>query len=312
MTQSANDPALEAINRQLADVPELRAQGGGGGLPLIRVSAAQGEAEIYLHGAHVTAFRPRGQEPVLFMSGKSLFQPGKPIRGGVPICFPWFGAKPDDPAAGQHGFARLREWSIQSATAAEDATILLTLALESDDQTRKAWPHDFSARYHVLVGPTLRLRLEVTNRDRAPVRYEDALHSYFAVGDVRETAVNGLDGVDYLDRAAGANGARKTQRGPVRFEGDVDRLYLDTTGPCTIDDPIQDRKILIAKSGSRATVVWNPHIAKAKAMADFGDDEWPGMCCVETANANSCAVELAPGQTHVTETIISVEPVSSE
>jgi D-hexose-6-phosphate mutarotase len=311
MTIPENDQTLATINRQLANVEGVSARIGQGGLPLIHVSGAQGEAEIYLHGAHVTAFRPRGQEPVLFMSQKSLFQPGKAIRGGVPICFPWFGAKPDDPTAPQHGFARLREWSLQSAAAAEDATILLTLSLDSDDQTRKAWPHDFSARYHVLVGETLRLRLEITNRDTAPVRYEDALHSYFVVGDVRETAVKGLDGVDYLDRAAGADGARKKQRGPVQFEGEVDRLYLNTVGSCIIQDPIMSRKIRIAKSASRATVVWNPHIAKAKAMADFGDDEWIGMCCVETANANTCAIELAAGQTHTTETIIAVEPDSS-
>jgi D-hexose-6-phosphate mutarotase len=311
MTSPLNDPRLETINRQLANIDGVSARLGQGGLPMIQVSGAQGEAEIYLHGAHVTAFRPRGEEPVLFMSQKSLFQPGKAIRGGVPICFPWFGAKPDDPSAGQHGFARLREWSLQSAEAAEDATIVLSLGMESDEQTRKAWPHDFSARYQVMIGSTLRLRLEVTNRDSAVVRYEDALHSYFVVANVGEAVVKGLDGVEYLDRAAGAGGARKKQRGEVRFEGEVDRLYLDTVGSCVIEDSVMGRKIRIAKSGSRATVVWNPHIAKAKAMADFGDDEWVGMCCVETANANSCAIELGAGQTHTTETIIAVEPVSS-
>lgn len=299
------------LRRRIGRVDGVTVEPGGGGLPRINVSAAQGEAQIYLHGAHVTAFRPRGQEPVLFMSAKSLFAPGKPIRGGVPICFPWFGAWTGPGTWPQHGFARLRPWTLESAELAGDGTVVLTLALQSDAQTRQSWPHDFSARYRVLVGQTLRLRLEVTNTGPAPVRYEDALHTYFAVGDVRQVAVTGLEQTEYLDKAAGANGAQKRQAGPLRFEGEVDRVYLDTTATCVIDDPLGGRRIRVAKSGSRATVAWNPHIAKAKAMADFGDDEWPSMVCIETANAGQYAIDLPPGQTHATETIIAVEPTAA-
>jgi glucose-6-phosphate 1-epimerase len=245
---------------------------------------------MYLHGAHVTHFQPAGHQPVLWMSKSSLFEPNKPIRGGVPICFPWFGPREGDPKSPAHGFARLREWSVESIKKQSNGDATVTLVLDA--------PEGFALQYAVTVGKTLEMRLDVQNRSAQTVKFEEALHTYLAVGDIKQVTVGGLSpGLKYIDKVGGMN--TREQGDPViRFTGETDRVYLDTTSTCVVNDPVMRRKIEIAKSGSNATVVWNPWINKAKAMPDFGDDEWPGMVCIETVNASKNAVELAAGATH--------------
>jgi D-hexose-6-phosphate mutarotase len=275
-------------------------------LPALHLRTPIASGQVYLHGAHVAAWQPEGAAPVLWISRDSAFGEGKPIRGGVPICFPWFAAHATDPRAPGHGFARIRPWTLIEAREAADRTVALTLALEDDDATRAGvWPHRFRATFTVEVGRTLRMTLAVENRDRAPITFEEALHTYFAVQDIREVTVAGLEGVEYLDKVDGF--ARKRQPGaPIRFSAETDRIYLATRGTCTIHDPGKRRRIAIAKTGSDTTVVWNPWTAKAKAMADFGDLEWPEMVCVETCNVNAHAVTLAPGDRHTLTATITV------
>jgi D-hexose-6-phosphate mutarotase len=276
----------------------VRLEKGRGDLPVIRVSSERlGHAEVYLHGAHVSAWQPKDKAPVIFMSRDSAFDPAKPIRGGVPICFPWFGPHATDKQAPMHGFARIQPWTLLSAGETPDA-ISLVFTLSDNDRTRaSAWPHPFQAIYRVTVGATLELSLEVRNTGTSPVRFEEALHTYYAVQYVKEVSITGLENTDYLDKTDGFT--RKAQGpAPVRIEAETDRIYLNTTATCAIDDPGMKRKITVAKSGSTTTVVWNPWIDKAKAMPDFGDDEWPSMVCVETCNVGDAAVTLAPGATH--------------
>lgn len=289
---------VEALNARFGIPGIVEFAEGNGGLTKVVARTDAAEAEVYLHGAHVARFVPRGGRDVLFMSGSSLFRPDKPIRGGVPICFPWFGPKAGDPAAPMHGFARIRRWEVEAAAGRGDA-VELTLKLS-------ATVVGAELRHHVTIGPAaLAMRLEVRNIAGAPIAFEEALHTYLAVGDARRIAIFGLEGAEYIDKVDGF--ARKTQSaGPVRIEGETDRIYL-SAGPVTVDDPAWGRRIAVEKSGSRATVVWNPHVAKAKAMADFGDDEWPAMVCVETANVGEVAVELPPGGTHAMEARVRVE-----
>ena len=279
---------------------------GRGGLPRLSVATDLCTAELYLHGAHLCQWQPRRHpHPVLWMSQASRFEPGVPIRGGVPICFPWFGPKAGDPAAPVHGVARIREWALDRVEAEADGTVTIVLSLASDAGTRAAAPRDFALTYTVRLGDALSMALTVENPADAPLMFEEALHTYFAVSDVRQVGVEGLAGVTFADKTDG--GTRKTQDDAViTISGETDRLYLHTPAAITLVDPGFGRRILVAKSGSLASVVWNPWIAKSRAMPDFGDDEWPGMICVETVNALDNAVTLPPGARHTMAAAVSL------
>lgn len=281
-----------------ADLPDsVTLTTGEGGLDLLRVATPLATAEIYLHGAHVSAWTPAGEQPVLWMSNHSDFAPGMPIRGGVPICFPWFGAGREPGLTPAHGFARLVPWRLVEAHEEDDAltlTLRLTAADVADLEAATPWPHDFEASYTVRIGRELGLSLTVRNTSTADFSFEQALHTYLDVADARTTRVLGLDGAEYLDKAPGG-GPGRTQEGEVTFTGETDRVYA-ATGTAVVDDG--RRRIGAAKEGSAHTVVWNPWIAKAAAMADYGDDEWPGMICLEAANALDEAIVLTPGQSH--------------
>ncbi|HEY7116083.1 MAG TPA: D-hexose-6-phosphate mutarotase [Tepidisphaeraceae bacterium] len=274
---------------------------------LLEVSGRQ--VEVYPHGAHVTRFEKVAEPPILFLSKASLFQPGKAIRGGVPVIFPWFGPRQDDPTgkSPMHGFARTIEWTVESVRATTNLQSV-SLALHSDDATRAQWPFEFKLTYTVtLDADRLRMELAVTNHDRKPFKFEEALHTYFAVSDVRNVTVEGLADTAYIDKVD--RFARKRQDlAPIRITGETDRIYLDTRAACTIRDPGHHRRIVVEKENSDSTVLWNPWIAKSKAMADFGDDEWPNMLCIETCNVNANAVTLAPGASHVMRATIRTEP----
>lgn len=279
---------------------------GLGGLPRLTVSTDLCTAELYLLGAHLCSWQPRSaQHPVLWMSQASRFEAGAPIRGGVPICFPWFGPKAGDPAAPGHGVARIRPWTLDRADTEPDGTIVISLTLAADDTTRAFVSQEFALGYTLRLGTTLSLALTVTNPGQSPLTFEEALHTYFAVSDVRHVHVEGLAGAAFIDKTDG--GKRKTQDEPVITIGaETDRLYLNTDATVTLTDPGFNRRISVAKTGSLASVVWNPWVAKSRAMPDFGNDEWPGMICIETVNAADHAMALSPGEGHTMMATINV------
>jgi D-hexose-6-phosphate mutarotase len=276
----------------------------GPGLAKLTIENDAATAEIYLHGAHLAAWTPRGQKPVLWMSPLSPFAAGKAIRGGVPICFPWFGARATDPAAPMHGLARLAPWHVVSAERTASGTTI-ELALASSEVP----PHGlhWSARSRVVVGATLAMSLEVENVAETPLTFEEALHSYYAVGDAREAGVSGLAGAEYLDKPAGF--ARKRQDdGAIRFGQEVDRVYLATRAECSIDDPRWARRVRVSKEHSDATVVWNPGPVRGAAMPEV-QAGWTEFVCVETCNVAAHAVTLAPGARHTLTARVAVEPL---
>ncbi len=285
-----------------------RLEQGRGGLERLSLSSPEGEAHVYTHGANVTHFQPRGERPVLWLSARSQFEggsPGKPIRGGVPLCFPWFGPRTDVADAPLHGVARLLPWTI-SGVERSSAGLRATLELRSNDYTRRYVPEGFALRVVLEVGRTLEMTLEVQNDAETPFRFAEAQHSYFAVGDARRIAITGLEGALYLDKTDG--GARKTlDRAPLVLTGETDRVFPGVASALTISDPAWERRLLVERRGSATAVVWNPWTAKAKAMPDFGDDEWTEMVCVESANALENAVTLDPGGRHALVTTISVQ-----
>lgn len=281
---------------------------GAGDLPRYEITTPLAEAHVYLHGAHVTHFAPAGQTPVLFMSAKSNFRPGSPIRGGVPVIFPWFGPRQGRADSPAHGFARTRAWATESIFQKPSGEVVLTLRLEQDEDSQALWgePNDWVLRHRITIGATLCMELEIENRGLKPFRCEEALHTYFHVSDVQNIQVRGLEGADYYDKADGMT-RKKQNNEPIRFNQETDRTYIHTTADCEIEDPGLQRRILVKKTDSQSTIVWNPWIAKAHAMADYGDDEWPGMVCVETGNVADDMLEISAGERHVTKTVLCVE-----
>jgi glucose-6-phosphate 1-epimerase len=296
-------PLLEQLNSEFGIASAVKFVGGNGGLTKAVITTPGAVAEVYLHGAHVTHFQPTGQPPVLFMSGKSQFAAGKAIRGGVPICFPWFGNLAGHPEAPAHGFARTSEWLIARMQRRSDGSVTIVLLSNWDLPPDSPWS-GLGASYSITVGSSLKMELNVSRKSGQPITVEQALHSYFHVGDVRQVAVTGLANTRYLDKLQ-ANRELTEGEAPVRIAAETDRIYLDTTAVCEIADPVLKRKIIISKTGSTATVLWNPWIAKAKAMPDFGDDEWPGMLCIETCNVGTSAVKLTAGESHTMTAEIS-------
>lgn len=276
---------------------------GNGGLPRVCVSTAAATAEIYLHGAQLTSWRPAGADEVIFLSEQSLWKEGHAIRGGIPICFPWFRNKADDPKAPSHGFVRTKAWQLDSVESKGDSATV-SLSTTSDEATRAWWPHDFHLLHRLTIGAELTQELVVSNTGTAPLRFEEALHTYYRVAAAESLRITGLDGVDYLDNTD-AN-REKRQEGDIVFTGQTDRAYLDTTHAVEISDPGMRRRIRLAKEDSRTTVVWNPWKEGAHSLADLGDDEWRTMACVEASNIRSFAVDLAPGKQHSMKTSILV------
>jgi glucose-6-phosphate 1-epimerase len=267
-----------------------------GGLVAIDISTPEASGRVFLHGAHVATWQPAGHRPVLFMSTESHFTPGKAIRGGIPMIFPWFGARAGNPQTPQHGFGRTTIWELESLDRASDG-VSIALQLSDSDRTRANWPHAFHARFRVAFGARLGLALEIENRSTMAMTFEEAFHSYFAVSDVRNVSVTGLAQTEFIDKVDGATRKRLGTE-PLTFSGETDRVFLNTRTATVLHDPGMKRQIGIEKTGSASTVVWNPWLTKAKAMADFGDEEWSGMLCIETANADENAIALAPGATH--------------
>jgi glucose-6-phosphate 1-epimerase len=279
-------------------------QEGQGELPLIKVRTPWSTAEIYLHGAQITHFQKNGEPPLLFLSRASRFAADQPIRGGIPIVFPWFGRHADKPNA--HGFARLRNWELKEVASAADGSVSLRFAMP---ECQKASDCPACAvDYVVAVSDALGAELIVTNKSATDFVFENCLHTYFAVGDINAVSIIGLKGVDYLDAVAGF--ARKTENcESIRIDSEVDRIYLNTAHTVGIHDSSLRRKIRVAKEGSASTVVWNPWITKAKAVGDFGDEEYTQMVCVESGNVALNRIALPPGQTARLKIKLSTEPL---
>jgi D-hexose-6-phosphate mutarotase len=260
-------------------------------LPMVEVDTPWSSAEIYLLGAHVTSFQKKDQPPLLFRSQCSRFEVGHPIRGGVPVILPWFGMRE---GLGMHGFARLKTWELKEVVPAPDGSVSVRFRLP-DCPEASAFP-PFTVDYVVTVSDVLELQLIITNNSAdEELPLENCLHTYFEVGDVTAISVKGLKGFKYLDKVA--NFAKKTENDHViRISSEVDRIYLNTTNPVEIIDPRLGRKILVEKHGSLSTVVWNPWIAKAQQMPDFGNEEYAHMVCVESGNVASNTIKLPPGE----------------
>lgn len=284
----------------------LRFERADSGLVRAVISTAAADAVIYVQGAHVAGWTPRGEKPVLFLSPRSLFAPGTAIRGGVPVIFPWFGARGDGKPGPSHGFVRTSEWTIENTRLHDDGRVEIALALSPGDTSRGFGYDVFHLRFRVTFGQQLEMELETRNTGNQPLRYEEALHSYFAIGDIHQASVSGLEGTTYVDKTDGFQ-RKKLANEPLRFVKETDQVHLNTEAACLIENPVWNRRIRVEKRGSESTIVWNPWIEKTREMPDMAPASWREMVCVETGNVADNAVQLAPGESHTLAATIFVK-----
>jgi len=270
------------------------------GYPVYEIQHAAVKARVALHGAHLMEWQPAGQEPVLYLSPQAVYAADKPIRGGVPVCWPWFGP-PADASLPMHGFVRTRFW--QLAEAEESATgVRLVFTIESDDSTRALWPHDFQLSLEMNLGAELSLALTMKNTGDTACEITDALHTYLSVQDVTQITVEGLDGKEYLDRLTHEP---VIQEGDIVIDREVDRDYV-TSEEIRVKDASFGRTLSVTTSGSGSAVVWNPWIKKAISLADMPDEDYKVFVCVETTNAWKDVINLAPRESHCLKAIVRV------
>ena len=292
-----SQPDTVILNQKFAIAGQLEFIAKANGLVVARIANSYAQTAIALQGAHVMAFQPNGERPVIWMSPAAQLAPGKSMRGGVPVCWPWFGAHATESNFPAHGFARTVPWQIAASEALPDGGTRVTLDLPQSAMPTAQWPHACRLQLVVTVGKTLALELITENTGNAAFEISEALHTYFAISDVDNIRITGLEGCAYLDKVDDFR--RKTQSGAVTVTSEVDRVYINTEADCLIEDRGLKRRIRIAKRGSRSTVVWNPWIEKTMKMGDLGSDTgYRGMVCVESANAAENTISVAPGATH--------------
>jgi glucose-6-phosphate 1-epimerase len=297
------DSMAADLDRQFGIAGVATVCDGNGAMPRVQITSSLCDGEIYLHGAHVTSWKPAGAEEVLFLSSKSHWEEGQAIRGGIPICFPWFRAKVDDRQAPAHGFVRTKAWQLASIVQNENG-IVVSMFTGNDERTQRWWPGEFRLTHRVTFGSELTLELVCTNTGTSPLRFEEALHTYNRVANVQGVRLQGLDTVRFLDNTD--SNREKTQRGEVAFVSTTDNAYLNTQGAVDLADPDMHRRIQLQKEGSLTSVVWNPWREGANGLRDLGDGEWTKFVCVEASNILGFAVNLPPGQEHKMTAVLSV------
>src|SRR5215467_2118457 len=294
--------AVEELERRLGIPGAAKICEGNGGLPRIQITGPRAQGEMYLHGAQVTSWKPAGNDEVLFLSTKSGWQEGQAIRGGIPICFPWFRAKVDDPKAPAHGLVRTKSWQLESIV--EDETgVCVSMSIESNEEARRWWPGEFRLEYRVVFGPELTLELTCTNTGKTDLRFEEALHTYNRVSDIANVRLQGLDVVQFLDNTD--SNREKVEHGDVMIGSATDNAFVNTQNDIDLVDPDLRRHIRLQKAHSLTTVVWNPWREGAARLGDLGDGEWTQFLCVEASNMLDASVSLAPEEEHKMTAVLS-------
>lgn len=286
-------PLIEELNQSFAIAGQLSFVAGKGGFPMIEISSEQASATISLYGGQVLSYQPAGQEELLFVSDAAYYREGKAIKGGIPICWPWFGDDPEHKGRGAHGFVRNRLWQMVGGEVMPDGAVRVVLGLMDGGDTQHIWLYEFDLTLEITVGATLSLALVTRNADNSSFPLTQAFHTYFAIGDIHQLEVLGLEDCPYLDKADAWK--EKIQTGPVTVDREVDRVYQKVKPELVIEDPVLKRRIHIQSQGNKTAVVWNPWIEIAQQMGDLKDDDYLRFICVETTNAADDVIDMAPG-----------------
>lgn len=296
---------LTQLNQKFSLSNHLKFSEIADGFIVAEINNVHASASIALQGAHLMTFKPHGHEAVIWLSKYAKFAAGKSIRGGVPICWPWFGPHASDAKLPGHGYARTVMWEVLKTEALTDGSTFISFGLVETDATRAQWPHSSSVQIEMTIGKSLRIVLVTHNSGKQAFALGEALHTYFHISDVAQMTISGLEGCEYLDKVG--DPARRKQQNGIVIDSEVDRVYVNTIADCVIEDRGLKRAIRIAKQSSGSTVVWNPWTEKADKMGDFGHDGHRGMVCIESANAFENIVQVAPGETHKLTVVYSVE-----
>lgn len=289
---------LTALNQRFAleqSTTQLHIENRLGNLPIIYLRNPHANARISLYGAQILAYQPHdAAQELMFLSEKAIYQKGTAIRGGAPLCWPWFGADPESQGRPSHGFARTSLWELIATQTRPDNATRIVLQLKDSADTHAIWPHRFKLELEIIVGTTLELKLTTHNPNKHPLTISQAIHTYFAVGDIAQTSVQGLDNCTYIDNSKLGKKTTHTQSGAITVQQEVDRIYLNTPNTISIHDSAWQRHIRIHSTGSQSTVVWNPWIEIATNMMDLNDDDYQRFICVESSNVESDVIKIAP------------------
>ncbi len=298
---------IEALNNEFAIENHISFSNGPGNLPIATISNPHAEATISLQGAHVTSFTPKGHEPILWVSDNALFENEKAIRGGIPLCWPWFAYETENSdKKPSHGFIRNVMWNVLGTSIVGDKT-QLKLGLSDTPETHSMFPSTFDLIVNITVGEALKVELKSCNNSDQPFTYSGALHSYLAISDINKIKITGLEDVSFIDKTD--SDKKKKQNGPIAIDSETDRIYDKPNAECIIEDPGMNRKIVITNKGASSAVVWNPWQDRAKEITDFGDEEYTNMVCVEAAIAGGNTAQVNPFGMHSLRTYIYAEPL---
>ena len=299
---------ISELNTQFAIANQLSFVEGNGGFPFIQIHNRHARATISLYGGQVLGFHPHhAADDLMFLSERAFYEQGKAIKGGAPICWPWFGADVSGFNRGAHGFARNQLWRAVSTRELPDGATEVVLGLSPSPKSLELWAHTFELTSTITVGKTLKITLVTRNTSDTPMHLTQAIHTYFKVGDIRQTQVLGLENTQYIDNAVGGNREIKPQKGEINFTQEVDRIYTHTPPTMQIVDAAWQRSIQIQTTGSHSTVVWNPWIEIAKKSADLNEGDYQKFVCVETANAADVSVFIAPNAVYELSAVYSIE-----
>ena len=299
---------IAALNKNFRIAGQLEFILDAGGLVIAHITNSHAQCSVALQGAHIMTFQPNGEKPGIWLSPAAKLVQGTSIRGGVPVCWPWFGAHASEAGFPAHGFARTAPWQVVASESLPDGSTRITFELPQTSIPSAQWPHACRARLVATVGKTLIVELITENTGHTAFEIGEALHTYFTISDVNSMCITGMEGCNYLDKVGVAQ--NRTQQGAIQIASEVDRIYIDTEADCLIEDRGFNRRIRIAKSGSRSNVVWNPWIEKSAKMGDFGSDTgYRGMVCVESANAANNVVTIGPGEVHSLRVVYSTENI---
>lgn len=294
----------EELGRQFEIPDSVKVTEGNGGMPRVVLTHESGSsAEVYIHGAHVTSWKDAEGKELFFLSGESNWAIDKPIRGGIPVCFPQFSGQGSLPP---HGFARDRDWGLRRTEVLSNGIVTAELQLTETAETLELWPHQFALGLRLMLDEdALTLQTQVTNTGSQLFDFQLALHTYFSVEDIHRVSVHGLEGIVFIDSLK--DGARETEsRSSIRFKEETDRIYVDAPDSLRVKDEATGRAITIEKRNMPDAVVWNPWTAKAQRMPDFGDDEYLRMVCLETGTIETRPC-VSPGNRWQGETTFSIQ-----
>ncbi len=269
------------------------------GYKYIEITNSQAEAKIALQGAHVFHYQATDKTPLLWLSELAYFKEGKAIRGGVPICFPWFGPHKSDATLPQHGFARTAMWSLVLEEEVDEGTTHVQLQLLANEKTKELWNYEFDVRLDVMVSSELTVALTVTNTDRKPFEISTALHTYFNISDIDNIVIEGLKESEYFNAL---DGKEYLEKSDVTIDQEVDRVYFNAFKNITLHD--DSKKIELKQEGSNSLVVWNPWIEKSKQMADMSNGAYKTMVCLETGNVGRDSKVLDVGESHILRAVM--------